>query len=112
MARITKPKKRRHYNTEGRMDRQRIYQTSKWKRLRWSKLFNDPLCELCASHKVITPAEDVHHIISFMSTEDPVRRNQLAFDRNNLQSLCRACHHYQHGIVKAEDTPWGRCNKI
>lgn len=111
MARITKPKRQRMYDGANRRDRQKVYQTPRWQQLRRSKLFDNPLCELCHEHGVATPAEDVHHIVSFMSTEDPVIRHRLAYDRHNLQSLCRACHQYQHHQVRAEDTPWGQMLK-
>ncbi len=109
MARITKPSRRKNRgNSEARRERQQVYQTKRWKQLRISKLYDDPLCELCLSHGVRTPAEDVHHVISFMSTDDKYRRHRLAYDRNNLQSLCRACHQYQHHQVGEESTPWGQ----
>lgn len=112
MARITKPKQQRLYDIASRKDRQKVYQTTRWQQLRKSKLFDNPLCELCSRHGVTTPAEDVHHIVSFMSTEDQVQRNRLAYDRNNLQSLCRACHQYQHRQVSEEDTPWGKLSSV
>ena len=36
-----------------------------------------------------TPAEDVHHIVSFMTTNDPLQRKSLAYDYDNLMSLCK-----------------------
>lgn len=42
------------------------------------------------------PAEDVHHIISFMSTNDSVERKRLAYDYDNLMSLCKQCHQNIH----------------
>lgn len=106
MPTITRNNKR-NYNTRTRKERQRVYNTTRWVRLRASKLAECPICEICARNGVCTPAIDVHHLTSFMSTEDKIERNRLAFDRGNLQSLCRACHQYQHGQVDASDTPWG-----
>lgn len=87
-------------------ERRKIYQTKRWARLRAAKFANDPLCEACLQKEpsVIRPAEDVHHIVSFMSTEDPFKRNALAFDYDNLQSLCKECHqkiHNYHGKEKS-----------
>ncbi|EEF91931.1 hypothetical protein BACCELL_00400 [Bacteroides cellulosilyticus DSM 14838] len=42
------------------------------------------------------PAEDIHHIISFMSTDDPQQRLFLAYDYDNLMSLCKQCHQKIH----------------
>lgn len=86
-------------------ERRKIYQTKRWVRLRAVKFANDPLCELCMQKEpsVIRPAEDVHHIVSFMTTTDPIKRKALAFDYDNLQSLCKECHqkiHNSHGATK------------
>lgn len=87
-------------------ERRKIYQTKRWARLRAAKFANDPLCERCLAMEpsVIRPAEDVHHIVSFMSTNDPIKRKALAFDYGNLQSLCKECHqniHNYHGKEKS-----------
>lgn len=107
MPTIFKPKKRSsisavNAHTE---ERRKIYQTKRWGRLRAIKIANDPLCELCAQKEpsIIRPAEDVHHIVSFMTTADPIKRKALAFDYDNLQSLCKECHqkiHNSHGKEK------------
>lgn len=44
----------------------------------------------------IVPAEDIHHIVSFMSTNDSVERKRLAYDYDNLMSLCKQCHQNIH----------------
>lgn len=52
---------------------------------------------------MIRPAEDVHHIVSFMTATDPLKRKALAYDYENLQSLCKECHqkiHNSHGEEK------------
>ena len=51
---------------------------------------------MCLKENKTTPAEDIHHISSFMSTDDPVQRNQLAYDYDNLMSLCKKCHQAAH----------------
>lgn len=108
MPTIYKPKRQRMYNSANRKDRQRIYQTERWRQLRASKLATNPLCELCEENGIITPAEDVHHKVSFMTTNDKAKRIRLAYDRANLECLCRACHQYRHYQVSEEDTPWGK----
>lgn len=77
-------------------DRAKIYNTPRWRRLREVKLMNDPLCEMCAEDSRVTIAEDVHHITSFMTESDPVKRQFLAYDYNNLKSLCKKCHQLIH----------------
>lgn len=97
MPTITKPKRKyrndRRLNAENRI---KVYNSTRWRRLRELKLTNDPLCEKCLEEGRVTPAEDVHHKISFMSVIDPVQRKFLAYDYENLQSLCKVCHQKIH----------------
>lgn len=78
-----------------RAERQAIYATKKWKKLRLVKLMQNPLCEKCLHKGIITPAVDVHHIDSFMNYEG-VKRKEVAFNINNLESLCKECHQREH----------------
>lgn len=78
--------------------RQGIYQTERWKRLRLAKLSESPLCERCMRDGKITPAVDVHHLTSFTTAADEIERKRLAYDYNNLMSLCKECHHYVHHV--------------
>ena len=97
MPTITKPlKKTRLDRNIYHEERARVYRTARWRRLREMKLMHDPLCELCLEEGRTTPAEDVHHITSFMSVTDPTQRQFLAYDYNNLQSLCKVCHQRTH----------------
>jgi hypothetical protein len=66
-----------------RLERQAIYNTQRWSKLRREVLMQHPLCEICG----INLAEHVHHIISFMDYDYPMRLN-IAFDSNNLQAVC------------------------
>lgn len=88
----TPPKRGNHYDS----DRRKIYNSERWQRLRAWKFTNDPLCELCIKEQRATPTEDIHHITSFMSTEDPIQRVFLAYDYDNLMSLCKPCHQRMH----------------
>lgn len=103
MPTIYKPKRQRS-NEGKRKERMTIYNTARWRELRILKLKQNPLCEVCLTKSVIKPADDVHHIISFMSTEDFVQRRFLAFDFNNLMSLCDQCHQEIHNR-KTIDSP-------
>ena len=101
MAYIYRPpkKKKNHKLTERRAERQLVYQSQKWQRLRAAYLAEHPTCEQCLAEGRVTPAMDVHHVRSFMSTNDPFERAALAFDYNNLRALCRACHTKEHSCA-------------
>ena len=90
------PKKYQKNETEYQKERQAIYNSARWRRLSAWKKSCDPLCEDCLAKGVTTPTEDVHHIVSFMSTDDPGLRLQLAYDFDNLLSLCDRCHQLRH----------------
>lgn len=92
MPTINKPKKKQKNLTINEIIRREIYKTSRWKKLRIAKLIQNPLCEICFKNNIITSAEDVHHILSFVTISDPLKRKEIAFDINNLQSLCKVCH--------------------
>lgn len=97
MPTIYKPKKRP--NREGNSydaERRKIYSSERWRRLRAWKFACNPLCEDCEEQGKTTPAEDIHHIISFMSVTDPSERLFLAYDFDNLRSLCKKCHQKHH----------------
>ncbi|MGJ1015447.1 HNH endonuclease [Bacteroides salyersiae] len=49
---------------------------------------------------MVTPAEDIHHIVSFMSVDNPDQRIFLAYDFDNLMSLCKKCHQNIHNSNK------------
>lgn len=60
--------------------------TSKWNKARVRFLRKHPLCEYCLKEKRYTKAIVVDHII-------PHRGNQQLFwDENNWQALCKSCH--------------------
>lgn len=97
MPTISRPKKGQKktgdfYDTE----RRKIYNSERWRRLRAWKFACNPLCEVCLSKDVVTPAEDIHHIVSFMSVDNPDQRIFLAYDFDNLMSLCKKCHQNIH----------------
>ena len=97
MPTIHKPKKNnaRQGNTYD-ADRRKIYSSERWRKLRAWKFACNPVCEECDKAGLATPTEDIHHIISFMSVTDPVVRLRLAYDFDNLQSLCKECHQKKH----------------
>ena len=60
-----------------RESRQKIYQTTEWKKLRLAKLQQNPLCEPCLTKGVVTPAIDIHHIDSFTKYDGTKSWQQL-----------------------------------
>lgn len=59
---------------------------SKWQRARKAWLLKHPLCKMHADRGLVVAATVVDHII-------PHRGDMTLFwDRNNWQSLCKACH--------------------
>lgn len=102
MPTIYKPKKSQNKseNNYHDVERRKIYNTERWRRLRAWKFACNPLCEICLKDDKIVPAEDIHHIVSFMSTDDMAKRNFLAYDYDNLMSLCKQCHQKIHNKVK------------
>lgn len=101
MPTIYKPEKKTTVNNQAfyqqrRKERQKIYNTSTWLKLRQNYLSQHPLCEECLKRGVIKSAKDIHHKISFMTTDDKAERERLAFDSDNLMALCRSCHCEKH----------------
>ncbi len=98
MPTIYKPRKspQKDKNNFYDIERRKIYNSDRWRRVRAWKISCNPLCELCLQKNKVIPAEDIHHIISFMSTEDLTERLFLAYDFDNLLSLCKQCHQKIH----------------
>ena len=69
----------------------RLRSSARWRRLRRLKLARNPLCEECTKHGVVEPATQVDHIVPI------VERRDLAFDMENLHSLCSTCHGKKSG---------------
>jgi len=91
------PKKQN--TSDKRKERQKIYATDRWRKLRLIKLQEQPLCEVCLQENKVSYAEHIHHIDSFMNY-DGLRRIEVAYDFNNLQSLCSECHNSIHNHKK------------
>jgi 5-methylcytosine-specific restriction protein A len=105
MPTINKPRKRK--NNKGDqydVQRRKIYNSEKWRKLRRFKFSCNPLCEICEKKGMITPAEDIHHIVSFMSSDDIEKRYYLAYDFYNLLSLCKVCHQKLHNAGHGDRT--------
>lgn len=76
--------------------RQKIYGNPKWRKLRDTQLMAHPLCELCEKQGIIKVGIDVHHIKSFMTGTTLFEQQLLAYNPDNLQTLCKECHQLIH----------------
>ncbi len=85
-------KKRREYNGPNKALSQEVYQDKRWKRLRAAKKRNNSLCEHCLAKDIVKQMQEVHHIVPF----DINDYERLAFDYDNLVSLCVDCHREAH----------------
>ena len=88
--------KRRAAPTVNKKAYQAVYNTPRWKRLRALKVQDSPICEECWKRGRVTPVAEVHHIIPFEIDNDL----SLAYDLDNLISLCVECHKEAHKNLK------------
>jgi 5-methylcytosine-specific restriction protein A len=94
-ANSTKPD---NHITAKKAERQAIYNTRRWTRLRKEMLMQHPICQIC--QKAL--AEHVHHIDSFMNYTGQTRID-VAYNSDNLQCVCAECHnqlHNEHEKIK------------
>ena len=72
---------------------QRLLNDKRWKLLR-AEVFRraNGLCELCKAEGFITPGVDVHHIRPVEQAKTVQGMERRAYDPNNCQLLCVACH--------------------
>lgn len=71
---------------------QKIYNSKTWKQLRNSYFANHPLCQRCLEKGIVKPADDIHHTIPFLTGKTSDEIYELAYDYNNLMSVCKQCH--------------------
>ena len=76
---------------ENKKKRREIYNSKEWIHLSRLKRQDQPLCEMCLKNDRVTPSNQVHHIKSFLTKEGNIDYD-LAYDYNNLMSLCTDCH--------------------
>jgi len=70
-----------------RLDKQKLYATRRWKKVRHAQLEAHPLCYMCNKEGLIVAANIVDHIIGFEDKHDPI-----AHDPDNFISLCKSHH--------------------
>lgn len=74
----------------------KLINSRRWVKLRFEKLRSNPLCERCLSDDLTTPATTVHHKIPVETGVTFTEMERLAFDFNNLKSVCAPCHVLEH----------------
>lgn len=79
----------------------RMIQSRRWLELRRWKISQDPLCQDCMEKNLVTPAEEVHHIVPVESATSIQEMERLMFNPNNLASLCRECHKLRHQLMRS-----------
>lgn len=76
------------------------YKSKRWQKLRRQKLIQNPMCERCAKKGIYVPAYIVHH--KEYITEQNYEDDNIFFNINNLESLCKQCHNTEHFADKVE----------
>jgi 5-methylcytosine-specific restriction protein A len=102
MPTIRLQKKKPREVTYNKRAYQWVYNTPQWRRLRAAKLREDPICEECAKHGLTSITQEIHHRIPFeiMRTADEIEL--IAYDYDNLVSLCTPCHKEAHEELKGK----------
>lgn len=101
------PKPRANYDRWRKSDPKQsaidaIRSTSRWQKVRASKLAANPLCEDPFGRHKDNPAtaRQVHHVVGLAAN------SELAFHADNLMSVCHACH------ARLEQSPSGGGSKV
>ena len=106
MPQINKPERKprpERKETDMRKLRQQAYQNPTWRKLRDTYIHKHPICEECLKQGKVTPATDVHHMISpFQHGE--IKYN-LLLDYDNLMALCKDCHGKLHAAQQGHISP-------
>ena len=92
---LNKPKRKKESEQRkiSNQERQKVYNTKRWQKLRTAYYQAHPLCELCLQQGITKVGEDVHHLFSPF-----IFGVKYAFDPYNLITLCKQCH----GLLHAE----------
>lgn len=84
-------------------ERQKVYNSSRWKSIREYMKQTYPLCQDCLKNGKVTPMEEVHHIESpFKRGLSQEEKEKRAYSLDNLVCLCKQCHinrHHPEGTI-------------
>ena len=83
---------------------QKLLNSKRWditKAFVWQRA--DGLCERCRREGYITPGVDCHHKtpVESANPDDPKAMERLAYDVNNIELLCVACHIKTHQEMRS-----------
>lgn len=76
------------------IDIARKYKSKRWQKLRKQKVLLNPWCERCSEKGIYTSTEIVHH--KEYITNKNYMYDDVFFNIDNLESLCRECHNKEH----------------
>lgn len=78
----------------------RKYKSKKWQKLRKEKLLISPFCERCLKQGICNSSYIIHH--KEYVTDQNYEDNNVFFNIENLESLCKRCHNKEHFKDKTE----------
>lgn len=98
------PKKQRILSkTDKYKARRKVYNSRQWRDgLRLVQLRKQPLCEVCLALGDITAGHDVHHRVSMNKAKTESDFYDLAYDEDNLATLCQYHHSLLHSKYKGK----------
>ena len=102
MPYLEKPRKRKRIRNN--IIFHNYYNCKAWTDLRNWKIIRNPLCQVCDSKGRTTLTEQVHHIKPISAGVDDIEKTNLAYDPDNLLSICIPCHQEIHMQLKAPIT--------
>ena len=74
----------------------KVYNSPFWKNLRLHYLMENPLCQMCLKDNKIKSGVEVHHILPISTGKTLFEKQRIAFDPDNLMSVCIEHHHKIH----------------
>ena len=78
----------------------RRYKSKRWQKLRKQKLMLNPLCERCLNNNIRVAACFIHH--KEYVTDINYMDDNVFYNIDNLESLCKKCHNEEHFGSKEE----------
>ena len=69
-----------------------FYRGTRWLKVRDMVRAEEPLCRTCLKAGQVVAAEAIDHIL------DRKSHPELAYERSNLQGLCKTCHNAKRSV--------------